>query len=166
MRSRLPVWTTLALALAACAGEASDAPGGADAAGGSSPVLEVGTNTVGEGDFVVLGGGSPLPVVLGEQGSWMLVVALRARDVGELVTAHARVELEVGGALEAKVKVKHQPLDLEAEGWRYLRDIYVVLDAYEALLNQPATLTVELLTTEDELVVTGSADIVIEGVVR
>ena len=131
-----------------------------------TPTLEVGTNEVGEDDFTVLHDGSSLPVILGGQGAYMLVVAMRASEVEDLADAHVRVELDHEDALVAKVKVKHADLTHEGDGWTYLRDIYLIVDDHETLLGTDAVLRVELVTVDDELIVVGEVAIAIEPEVR
>ena len=92
--------------------------------------------------FVPLDDDSELPIVLGHQGLWMVVLAIRSHETltGELDLI-ARVEVD--GDLLGELQLINQALDPELDGHDYLYDIWLVVSD-PSLATYTADVTVEL----------------------
>ena len=122
----------------------SDAMTHADAAGELG--VELGTHVQWKrqpSDFIPLEDGSELPIVLGHQGAWMVVLALRSD--GLLVSpVDATVGIEAAGANLGEIYLVEQELDPELDGQDYLYDIWLIvadpsLSTYEAQVSVSVT---------------------------
>jgi hypothetical protein len=114
-------------------------------------------------DFVVLEEGGELPIVLGHQGAWMVVLALRSdqRLEGPLDLV---VGIEAAGALLGELQLVEQELDRELDGRDYLYDIWLIvadpsLSTYEAQISAELRDATGLeMTLELTLVLSGGLD--------
>lgn len=120
------------------AGDAGDAlPGDsapadtavADTARPPAPELVLGTNAVGSNDptaFVALEEHDALEVQLGFQGFWMVVLALKTRDI---FTGPLRLEahLSAGGAEQGSLVLGNQKLAPGGDGYAYFYNFFLVV---------------------------------------
>lgn len=116
------------------AGEASDAAGDADgdaADTGPAAVFVVGTNPVhredGVSDFVPVPDGGQVPVVVGDQGLYMVIVAVRT--TGLLVSpVSVDAELRYAGHRIAEFEFEGIDLDPMEDGFDYLWDVFLAFE--------------------------------------
>ena len=92
-------------------------------------------------DFIALEDGSTLPIVMGHQGLWMVVLAIKSFETlsGELdLTARIAAANVVD-----ELMLINRPLDPELDGHDYLYDIWLVVSD-PSLATYDATVTVEI----------------------
>ncbi len=144
-RVSLSVLLTLAGALfSACTGGASELEGDASVVGDAESVeaVELGTHVQWKqqpDDFITLNEGDALPIVLGHQGAWMVVLALRSEAllVGPV---DILVSIEAAGTSLGELSLSEQDLDPELDGRDYIYDIWLIvgdpsLSTYQALVT-------------------------------
>ena len=92
-------------------------------------------------DFIALHDDSELPIVLGHQGLWMVVLAVRSFETleGELDLV---ARIEAANVIDEMMLI-NRPLDRELDGADYLYDIWLVVSD-PSLASYQATVTLEL----------------------
>ena len=134
--------------------------------GVSEPEVVVGTHVQWKrqpDDFVVLEEGDELPIVLGHQGSWMVVLAVRSDGLlkGPLDLV---VGIEAAGTSLGELQLVEQKLDPELDGRDYVYDIWLIV-ADPSLSTYQADITIALrdaagleMTIERRVVLSGGLD--------
>ena len=94
-------------------------------------------------DFVTLEDGSELPIVLGHQGAWMVVLALRSEAFLE-GPVDLSVGIEAAGTNLGELQLVEQDLDRELDGHDYIYDIWLIvadpsLSTYQARVSASVT---------------------------
>ncbi len=113
----------------------------------SAPLgVEVGTHVQWKrqpDDFIALEDGSELPIVLGHQGAWMVVLALRS-DALLQSPVDVTVGIEAAGSDLGERYLVEQELDRELDGQDYLYDIWLIV-ADPSLSTHEATIRVAVV---------------------
>ena len=137
-----------------------------DTDGMSGPEVAVGTHVQWKrqpDDFVPLEEGDDLPIVLGHQGAWMVVLAIRSDGLltGPLELV---VGMEAAGTSLGELQLVDQELDPELDGRDYLYDIWLIV-ADPSLSTYQADITITLrdatgleMTIERRVVLSGGLD--------
>jgi len=92
--------------------------------------ISVGTNAPGTShvsSFKVLEDGQALEIVFGQQGLWMVVLAIEATGV-TAEYADVQGEMAVDGVVVGSLSLKRQRLTQSEEGLSYLLNFFLVLD--------------------------------------
>lgn len=141
-----------------------DAVGGSDSV--SEPEVVLGTHVQWKrqpADFVALEDGSALPIVLGHQGSWMVVLAVRSDQVLE-GPVDLVVGIEAAGSQLGELQLVEQELDRELDERDYIYDIWLIV-ADPSLSTYEADISVALsdaagveMTLELTVVLSGGLD--------
>ena len=131
----LPVLASWLL-IVGCGGESSsyswdtqEATDG-DASVQTTPLLTMGTNVPGASEpesFEAITDGQELDIVFGQQGLWMVVLALQL-DGLEVEFADVSGELKVQEELVGSLNLKRQRLQTASDGTSYLLNFFLVLD--------------------------------------
>ncbi len=145
----------LALALTACAASQS-APTDAsnDTLWPTTAQTDLGTNAQGlvsPDSFQEFVDGQVADIVLGPQGAWMLVVAMRTNGVPITVPrADVRASLTADdGTLFGKFHYKRRPVTHMDDGWGYVMNLYLVVSSnVDIWNNKQATLTLSVGETD------------------
>ncbi len=111
-------------------------------------------------DFVELHDQSELPIVLGHQGAWMVVLALRSFETleGELDIV---ASIEAAGTSLGVLQLINRPLDRELDGADYLYDIWLIVSD-PSLSTYDAFITVEVVD-DNGLEITLERTVVLSG---
>ena len=113
--------------------------------------------------FVPLSDGSELPIVLGHQGAWMVVLGLRNYEVlqGPLDIV---ARIEAAGSVQAEIYLVDRELDPELDHYEYIYDIWAVVSD-PSLSTYPAIATLEIrdqtgteVTIQHEVILSGGMD--------
>ena len=102
----------------------------ADTSMPSLPSLTMGTNVPGASgpeSFEAIDDGHQLDIVFGQQGLWMVVLALQL-DGPEVEFADVMGELHVHDESVGSLSLKRQRLQKASDGTRYLLNFFLVLD--------------------------------------
>ncbi len=132
------------------------------------PELEVGTHEAGENSpaaFTVLEDGSPLQVVLGFQGAYMVVLGLRVRgDVPCHLRLAASLTAVEDGTVLAKFKYKKpKPFTPGGDGWIYIYNLFVVVEDWEPWVGKNVTVHAEVLTEGGDVLATVDRVVLLQG---
>jgi hypothetical protein len=132
----------------------------------SEPEVVVGTHVQWKrqpDDFVVLEDDGELPIVLGHQGSWMVVLAIRSDALLE-GPVDLVIGIEAAGSLLGELQLVDQELDRELDGRDYVYDIWLIV-ADPSLSTYQAQISVDLvdasgaeMTLERTVVLAGGLD--------
>ncbi len=118
------------------------------------PFFELGTNITGvsvPGSFSPLSPGDDLFVELGFQGSYMVVLAFRTQGYHDGEKVNLLVSLSVDGMERAKLKYNKKKLLAGGDDLDYFYNIFLVTEDYLEYVDQEGTVSIELLTLDDEL---------------
>lgn len=129
--------------------------GAPDAQDLTGPKLIVGTHVAGLGSpevFKELHPGDELEIELGTQGSWMVVIAFKTRDLFE-----SKIQIEcaltTGGDALSALAIGGQELVPGGDGWHYFYDLFVIIDddLVPGLAGSSATITSTVRDTLDHV---------------
>ena len=152
---------------AAAEGDAAEATDGVVAgAADVAPTLQIGTQEFGKttpSAFVPLQDGDDLRVVLGFQGSYMVVVAFRTRGIPQAATGVTfAVRLEAAGDVRAKLAYNKPKTLLDGgDGFAYFYNVPLVTEDWEAYADAEGTLTVDLADPDGTPLATAAVQIVV-----
>jgi hypothetical protein len=113
--------------------------------------------------FVPLFDDSELPIVLGHQGAWMVVLALRNYQIlqGPLDIV---ARIEAAGSVQAELALVDLDLDPKLDRYEYIYDIWVIVSD-PSLSTYPAIATLEIrdrtgaeVTLQHEVILSGGLD--------
>ena len=140
-----------ALALSSCgAGNSVSTDASVDTQWPLDAQTELGTNAQGlvsPDSFEAFADGQTADIVLGPQGAWMLVVAMRTNGVPVGVPrADVRASLTAeDGTLFGKFHYKRRPVSHMDDGWGYVMNLYLVVSSNVDIWNDmKATLTLSV----------------------
>ena len=136
-----------ALVSLGCSSGSVDVSGDASVDGevASDTSLELGTHVQWKQqpeDFSPLDEGSELPIVLGHQGAWMVVLALRS-DAFLESPIDLKIGIEAAGSSLGELQLSDHDLDRELDGKDYDYDIWLIV-ADPSLSTYEATISLEV----------------------
>lgn len=122
-----------------------------DAADPETGFWEIGTNPLQMGNpenFTVVQPGSQVPLVWGVQGSWMVILAFRERDMFA-ETFDVRAEMSIDGVDSGNIWLEQQESFPGGDGWNYYYNLFLALSIDEpAAQGTPAEITMRVTDAE------------------
>jgi len=128
------------------------------------PTFIMGVNITGQSTpdaFTPLVDGDEIFIELGFQGSYMVVLAFQSATYVDTGKFHIRVNLYADDVAVTKMKLKNKKGTPNEDGFVYYYNIFLVTDDYEDYIDQDISLELELLTLDDELIVSERRDVML-----
>jgi hypothetical protein len=128
------------------------------------PTFVMGVNITGQStpeSFTPLVDGDEIFIELGFQGSYMVVLAFQSATYVDTGKFHIRVNLYADDVAVTKMKLKNKKGTTNEDGFVYYYNIFLVTDDFDDYIDQDISLELELLTLDDELIISQRRDVVL-----